>query len=163
MDSMKKNTSIWYFVRNILFCILYISIVQWTHAQYYSHKMMQEGNGFVFPFYVDILYLLVLMLPFIIWFIRLCRQYHWNSLRSGIIFVVRRKWSQFAVYYIVLYFCTEHYLAGNLYDESMSGTLLSYCYYLFESPVSILFYILAPFVCYTAWVVRWQSNTGERH
>lgn len=154
-------------------CFVYINIVQLAHAIHRANEFpLGQGEEGPSPFYVDVFWACMVLMPFLAWLVKLLSQYGFAPLCSCVCRAAQKHWLKFAAYLVLLYLVTWSFYAWDFHlvfspygpELQLPQTTIGYiaviwCHFMDEGFDSILFLALAPIFCYVAWDLRRERAT----
>lgn len=145
----------------LVLCFLYAGLIQFFYTIGYVYFEVNDIVDNLWPSLTDELSVLIIYLPFLIWFFVLLRRYGITMLCDTFLQILKKHWLIFCIYFIVLYFLLEGFTVGyyvldfglkytglgfsSVFEHTLrSGFILAYAYRMVEELPMIVFYIFAP-------------------
>lgn len=127
----------------------------------------------IIDLYMDSILILALFIPFLIGYVTLLKRYGSGQLCICCLRAFEKHWVKLAIYLLLLYLFIKGFTIGNFYIEHRLGTaiwlkhnassafIMAYCFNILESFPSLLFYSLAPGLCYVSWALKYDRMAAH--
>lgn len=155
------SLSIRWIAGRLCLCFFYAAVVQLVHAIFSLSVFLNKGDSSEAMWLLnilDVIFFAVLIVPFLIWSVRWCKEYGRRRFVSTILQIVNTYWWLLGIYFVLLYvllkgfdigdFSLSHDFLGTqmqLAHTRSSCLLMEYSHQMTETVSSMFFYILMPF------------------